>query len=107
MSRNYSPKTFLRQTPNHILKEYFRRKDLLKGINFDKLGETEIDLIFEAMDDLSGKQRSDIEAEFRQINQMACEKGVLVLIEKAGSVFQPPALAHQFALWTETARQYW
>jgi hypothetical protein len=26
MSRNYSPKTFLRQTPNHILKDYFDRE---------------------------------------------------------------------------------
>jgi len=87
MSRNYSPKTFLRRTPNHILKEYFRCKELLGDIDFDKLGETEIDPIFEAMDKLSEKQRNNIEAEFRQINEMACEKGILVLIEEAGSVF--------------------
>lgn len=87
MSRNYSPKTFLRRTPNHILKEYFHRKDLLKDIDFDKLGETEIDPIFEAMDKLSEKQRNNIEAEFRQINEMAFEKGILVLIEEADSVF--------------------
>jgi len=83
MSRNYSPKTFLRQTPNTILKEYFRRKDLLKDIDFDKLGETEIEPIFEAMDGLSEKQRNSIEADFRQINEMACEKGTMVLIEEA------------------------
>ena len=87
MSRNYSPKTFLRQTPNHILNEYFHRKNLLKDIDFDKLGETEIDTIAEALDELSDKQRNDIEAEFRQINEMAWEKGILVLIEEAGSVF--------------------
>ena len=87
MSRNYSPKTFLRQTPNRILKEYFQRKDLLRDIEFDKLGETQIDTIAEALDELSGKQRNNIEAEFRQINEMAYEKGILVLIEEAGSVF--------------------
>ena len=87
MSRIYSPKTFLRQTPNHILKEYFQRKDLLKDIDFDKLGETEIDHIAEALYELSEKQRNNIEAQFRQINEMAFEKGVLVLIEEAGSVF--------------------
>ncbi|AQQ09637.1 hypothetical protein L21SP3_01445 [Sedimentisphaera cyanobacteriorum] len=32
MSRNYSPKTFLRQTPNHMLKEYFSGKELLGDI---------------------------------------------------------------------------
>ena len=83
MSRNYSQKTFLRQTPNHILKEYFRRKDLLRDIEFDKLGETQIDPIAEALDELSGKQRNNIEAKFRQINEMCYEKGVLLLIEEA------------------------
>ena len=39
------------------------------------------------MDELSDKQRNNIEAEFRQINGMAFEKGILVLIEEAGSVF--------------------
>jgi hypothetical protein len=87
MSRNYSQKTFLRLTPNHILKEYFHRKDLLKDIDFDKLGETEIDTIAEAMDELSDKQRNNIEAEFRKINEMTYEKGVLLLIEEAGYVY--------------------
>jgi hypothetical protein len=87
MSRNYSPKTFLRQTPNHILKEYFSRKELLGEIDFDKLGETEIDPIFAAVDILPDKQKNEIEADFRQINEMAYEKGILVLTEEAGSVF--------------------
>jgi len=87
MSRNYSPKTFLRQTPNHILKEYFSRKELLGEIDFDKLGDTETEPVFEAMNELSGKQRNDIEAEFRQINEMCYEKGIMVLIEEAGSVY--------------------
>jgi hypothetical protein len=87
MSRNYSPKTFLRKTPNHILKEYFHRKDLLNNIEFDKLGETEIDTIAQAMDALPDKQRNNIEADFQQINEMAFEKGIRVLIEEAGSVF--------------------
>lgn len=87
MSRNYAPKTFLRQTPNAIIKEYFHRKDLLGGIDFDKLGETEIDPISEAIDNLPEKQRNSIEADFRQINEMACEIGVRVLIEEAESPF--------------------
>jgi hypothetical protein len=85
--KEYSPKTFLRQTPNKTLKEYFARKDLLRDIDFDKLGETEIDTIAQAMEALPEKQRNNIEAELRQINEMACEKGILVLIEEAGSVF--------------------
>jgi hypothetical protein len=83
MWRNYSPKTFLRQTPNHILKEYFTRKDLLADIDFDALGKTEIEPIAEAIDQLPEEQRTKIEADFRQIFEMACEKGVQLLLEEA------------------------
>lgn len=108
MSRNYSPRTFLRRTPNHILKEYFRRKDLFTDLDFDKLGETDIEPLFEAMDKLPGEQRNNIEAEFRQINEMAYENGILVLIEEAGSVihnidllptFEPMKNHYEKALW--------
>jgi hypothetical protein len=87
MSRNYSPKTFLRQTPNRILKEYFHSKNLLQDIDFDNLGETDIDSIYAAMENLADKERNSIEADFRQINEMACEAGVRVLIEEAQSSF--------------------
>ena len=83
MSRNYSPKTFLRQTPNHILKEYFSRKKLLGDIDFDKLGDTETEPIGEAMDELTEKERAEIEADFQLIYEMACEKGIELLIEEA------------------------
>ncbi|MGD1041496.1 MAG: hypothetical protein ABR913_00365 [Sedimentisphaerales bacterium] len=87
MSRNYAPKAFLRQTPNRILKEYFHRKNLLGEIDFDTLGETEIDTIYAAMENLPDKERNSVEADFRQINEMSCEVGVRVLIEEAESVF--------------------
>ncbi len=87
MSRNYSPKTFLRQTPNHILKEYFGREKLLEDIDFDTLGETNIDPVFQAIEKLSNEQQNQIEADFRHINEMAYEKGIMVLIEEASSVF--------------------
>jgi len=87
MGRNYSPKTFLRKTPNTMLKEYFAGKSLLTDIDFDSLGETEIDAIAQGLDELPEKQRTNIEAEFRQINEMACDLGVRVLIEEATSPF--------------------
>jgi hypothetical protein len=108
MSRNYSQKTFLRQTPNHILKEYLSRKDLLKDIDFDILRETEIDPIAMALDELPDQQRNGIEADFRQINGLACEKGVLVLIEEAGydyheidilPIFAPMKNHYEKAFW--------
>ena len=98
MSRNYSPKTFLRQTLNKVLEEYFAHKNLLSDINFDSLSETEIEIVAEALDHLPEKDRREVEAEFRQINEMAFHTGVQVLVEEAGSVF------HNLD-WTETFEQ--
>jgi hypothetical protein len=72
---------------NTSLKEYFTRKGLLAGVDFDSLRETEIEPIVKALDQLDDKQRTDVEAEFRQVNEMACEMGVQVLIEEADSPF--------------------
>jgi len=83
MSRNYSPKTFLRKTPNALLKEYFSRKKLLTDIDFDSLEETEIDPIAQALDELPENHKRNIEADFRQINEMSCALGVQVLAEEA------------------------
>lgn len=96
MWRNYSPKTFLRQTPNSILKEYFASKNLLTDIDFDSLKETEIDTIAQSIDELPEKQRTNIEAECRQINEMSYDKGVRTLIEEAGSPFHNIDLSETF-----------
>lgn len=85
MSRNYSRNTFLRQTPNRLLKEYFARKGLLGEIDFDSLKETEIDSIGEALDRLD--ERTQVEAEFQQVNEMAYSAGEQVLLEEASSPF--------------------
>ncbi|MEJ2705602.1 MAG: hypothetical protein P8Z79_24450 [Sedimentisphaerales bacterium] len=85
----------MRQTPNKVLKEYFARKGLLSDIDFDSLGETEIEVVAESLDRLPENERIKIEAEFGQINEMACQGGVRVLVEEAGSGF------HSLD-WTET-----
>lgn len=95
MWRNYSPRTFLRQTPNKVLKDYFASKGLLSDVDFDWLSETEIEVVAEALDQLPEKEKMEVEAEFRQINEMACQTSVKVLVEEAGSVF------HNLD-WTET-----
>lgn len=98
MSHNYSRNTFLRQTPNRILKEYFAGKGLLAEVDFDGRRETEIEPVAEALNGLEDEQRTKVEAEFAQVYEMACSLGVQVLIEEAGSPF------HKLD-WTETFRQ--
>lgn len=83
MWRNYSPKTFLRKTPNRILKGYFARKNLLAEIDFDSLGSTETEPIDKALEALPEKDRTEIEADFQQIYEMSGEKGEQLILEEA------------------------
>ena len=106
MSRNYALNTFLRLTPNKALKDYFHHKGLLKGIDFDALDNTEVEPIERALDNLPEKQ-PEIEAEFRKINEIACEKGIQLLIEEAiffhnldfSGTFDPMESPYEKAMW--------
>jgi hypothetical protein len=82
MSRQYSPKTFLRQVPNHLLKEFFDRKLQLRRIEWLSLGETEIGLVYDAWQILPPNERQEVEGAFQSIHEMACEAGVRVLVEE-------------------------
>ena len=108
MSRNYSPKTFLRKTPNALLKEYFAAKGVLGEIDFNKLGETQVDLVIAAMEALPVRKRTEIEQEFRQINELACELGVCVLLEEGQSPFHGLDLAETFGgMGSHYERAFW
>jgi len=108
MSRNYSPKTFLRKTPNALLKEYFATKGVLGEIDFDKLGETQVDPVIAAMEALAVRERTQIEQEFRQINELACEQGVRVLLEEGQSPYHELNLAETFgSMGSHYERAFW
>ncbi|RKY10305.1 MAG: hypothetical protein DRP56_01410 [Planctomycetota bacterium] len=81
MTKAYTPVTFLRQTPNLILKEYFHSRGLLKNIDFDTLKKTETDPIMASWLDLENKDYSEIEFDFRRINQLCTIKGIILLYE--------------------------
>jgi hypothetical protein len=83
MPRQYSPRTFLRKTPNTLLKQYFAGQGALGNIDFDKLGETEVEPIMAAMEALPMRQGMLIEEEFRQVYDLSCELGTRVLLEEA------------------------
>jgi len=81
MTKLYSPLTFLRQTPNSILKEYFHSRGHLKKIDFDTLKKTQTEPIMEAWTELADKDHSKIETDFRRINQLCTPKGIALLYE--------------------------
>ena len=108
MSRNYSPKTFLRKTPNALLKEYFAAKGVLGEIAFEKLGETQVDPVIAAMEALPVRERTLIEQEFRQINELAYEQGVRVLLEEGQSPYHELDLAETFgSMGSHYERAFW
>jgi hypothetical protein len=108
MSRIYSPKTFLRQTPNALLKAYFVKKGLLKDIDFDKLGKTKADRVMQAIDGLAPGDRTKTEADFRAVNEMACAAGTRAILEEAtnfhkkdwAAAFEPMKNHYERAFWT-------
>lgn len=84
MARQYSPTQFFRHVPNALLARYFREKgNVLQEIAFDQLKETEVESIFQAFTGLPPEQQAKIEAEFQDIDTMACPGGVMALTDEA------------------------
>jgi len=82
MSRQYSPKTFLRQTPNPVLRRYFRSKGIDPEVDWDALTPRKIDALFDAIEALPDTQRDAVERDFRRIFDLATPRGRLLLIEQ-------------------------
>ncbi len=81
MARQYSPKDFLRNVSNSTLKEYFEQYEVFKDVDFSPKDEIDIGAVFEAMGELSEKERSKVNGDFLNINAMATEGGVKTLVE--------------------------
>jgi hypothetical protein len=106
MSRQYSPKSFLRHVPNQLLKQFFERRGHLSHILWYTFNETEIDLIYRAWQTLPEQHRVDIERTFQAIDEKACEAGIKALVEEApfhrvdlASQLDPLKGFHHKAMW--------
>ena len=86
MAAQYSHMQFFRHVPNAQLAAYFESKDIDLGINFtEEKGKKKKkkEEIFQAFTALPADQQANIEAEFQDVNAMACEGGVAALIDEA------------------------
>ena len=83
MSRHYSMGTFLRQTPNELLKEYFADRDLLWKVDFEKLKKTETAPILAAVAELADDERQEVEVDFRTIFDLADKAGTAIIVDEA------------------------
>ena len=83
MARHYTTKDFFRQMPNALLAHYFLGRGLFAEFDFTALKEGQPDQLFKAWLALPDNKRSPIDAEFRDIFEMSCEKGVGAIIDEA------------------------
>lgn len=80
---HYAPKTFLRQIPAPLLREFFGLRDLLAGLDWSALHDGDIDPIYEAWQALPDGPREMAEVAFRGIHDLACEDGIKVIVDEA------------------------
>lgn len=115
MAREYQPRQFFRQVPNHLLKRYFDGKNMLSEVNFTKLTETKIEPIHEAWLKLPDEARNDMERDFREVHDLATEGGNNAIRDEAQfhgedltETFSKLDDFHERAMWTLLERpKYW
>ena len=83
MARHYSTKDFFRQMPNALLARYFQERGLFGELDFAAMRETKPDALFVAWLALPEGERNRMDAEFREIAAMSCEKGFRAILDEA------------------------
>ena len=105
MSRQYSPRAFFRHAPNELLARYFRDQELLGDLDFGQLQEGNPAPLFEAWLELPATRRETMEADFRSIFEMACEKGVEAIIDEA--TFHLREACQTFTSWLASLNNHY
>lgn len=83
MARHYSTRDFFRQMPNALLARYFAARAVFDEFDFSAMSETLHDELFTAWLALPEAQRNAMDAEFRDIFEMSCEKGCHAILDEA------------------------
>src|SRR4051812_165873 len=81
-SRQYSPRAFLRQVPNQLLKQFFERRGHYRDLLWYLFRETEVELIYDAWQALPGPEREEVERTFRGVHELASQAGIKALVEE-------------------------
>ena len=76
MSRPYELKRFLRMTPEPLLDQYAASNNLSLGLKFAELKKQDFDDAAAALADLADAQRQKLDADFRDIDALASERGI-------------------------------
>lgn len=83
MTRQYSPRSFLRQASNELLARYFHERGLLEDVEIGGLSETEIEPVFEAWMALPAQRSAEVESDFAVVDLLADDLGMRALLDEA------------------------
>jgi len=96
MAEQYSNRQFFRKTPNEYLALFFAARQIQLDVVFDKLKENDAEAIQAALNMLPDNQIADIEAEFQEVSALACEGGIVALVDEA-AFYQDEAFVETIA----------
>jgi len=107
MPMYYTPKVFLRQVPNGLLRDYFvRKRNQLQGIPWGQLRETDVEPVHDALLGLPETDRREIGGHFRAVAEMARREFTPWLIRVARergidlvTPFRRKSCAYERAFW--------
>ena len=94
MARHYATRDFFRQMPNALLARYFHARNVFGDLDFAAMKDTRPDELFAAWLGLPDSPRHEMDAEFRDISELSCEKGCRAIIDEAEWHFANDPEAH-------------
>jgi hypothetical protein len=80
MSLHYTPKTFLREASNRLLKECFN--GVLDNVDWESLPEHEIEVVYDKWQMLPESERVAIERRFEDAEELNSDPGIRALIDE-------------------------
>lgn len=109
MARRYLPRDFFRKAPNYLLREYFTRRGLLTDIDWDVLGEYDIEPIFEAFLEIETDLQDQISQDFQELYERTDDRGfVQAILDEAKYHGIDPDLSDRFdEMKSHLERAFW
>jgi len=83
MATQYSNRHFFRRVPNQYLAQFFAVKKIPLAVDFNELNEKAVDVLQDVLNALPDSQKAEIEAQFQDVNALACDGGIAALIDEA------------------------
>jgi hypothetical protein len=81
--------------PNALLARYFEGRGVLGDLDFSAMKDAQPDELFAAWLELSDSQRDTMDAEFRDISELSCEKGFCAIRDEAQWQLRADPQAHK------------